>query len=307
MMDQWVLSLVGLAATSAAAAAGALWFTELLRGVLRSMRARSASDESGASTADSAGSLRNGGGVIAIPWAWRGLLTVARPTAFVVGPMLPIGAREFAHKRLRRAGLDELIAAQDFWVIAVICSIVPLVVVALTRLPFTFAALATVLGASSPWIWLRDVAVRERSELARQLPAFVDMLTLALEAGGALSVALRVATDRAREGVLRRAFLRVQADIRSGRSRIEALQSLAQRLDEPSVTTLVAALIQAEAGGASLAGVLRIQSEQRLTERFTRAEKMALEAPVKMLGPLVLCIFPCTFVVLAFPVIVRFL
>lgn len=301
-----MLSLVGLVATSAAAAAGALWFTELLRGVLRSMRARSANEESGAA-AGAALSLRDGGGVIALPWVWRGLFTIARPIAVLVGPMLPVGVREFSQRRLRRAGLDELLAAQDLWMVAVICAIVPLTLLSSIGLPFAFTLLATVLGAALPWIWLRDVAVRERSELARQLPAFVDMLTLALEAGGALSVALRVATDRAREGVLRRAFLRVQADIRSGRSRIEALQSLAQRLDEPSVTTLVAALIQAEAGGASLAGVLRIQSEQRLTERFTRAEKMALEAPVKMLGPLVLCIFPCTFVVLAFPVVVRFL
>ena len=67
------------------------------------------------------------------------------------------------------------------------------------------------------------------------------------------------------------------------------------------------ATLQAESSGASLATVLRAQADQRLHERFARAEKLALEAPVKMLGPLVLCIFPCTFLVLAFPLVMRFL
>jgi len=105
---------------------------------------------------------------------------------------------------------------------------------------------------------------------------------------------------------LQRAFMRVQGDLRAGRSRVEALKALAERLDSPAVTALVAALIQADSSGGSLADVLRAQSEQRLDERFARAEKAAMEAPVKMLGPLVLCIFPCTFIVLAAPIVLRF-
>jgi tight adherence protein C len=142
--------------------------------------------------------------------------------------------------------------------------------------------------------------------VTRDLPVYVDMLILALEAGGALSVALRVATDRCPDSVLRRAFERVQVDLRAGRARAEALRALGDRLDVAAITPFVAALVQADGSGASLAAVLRAQADQRLAERFTRAEKLALEAPVKMLGPLVLCIFPCTFLVLGFPVVVRF-
>ena len=72
-----------------------------------------------------------------------------------------------------------------------------------------------------------------------------------------------------------------------------------------SFTAFVAALIQAETSGSSLAAALRAQAEQRLNERFARAEKLALEAPVKMLVPLIFCIFPCTFIVLGFPVALR--
>jgi tight adherence protein C len=154
---------------------------------------------------------------------------------------------------------------------------------------------------------LRDAGRRRCDEIVRDLPLYVDMLTLALEAGGALSVALRVATERSPDSVLRRAFQRVQGDLRAGRTRAEALRALGERLDVPSVTPLIAALIQADASGGSLAAVLRAQSEQRLNERFSRAEKLAMEAPVKMLAPLVLCIFPCTFLVLGFPILIRFL
>jgi tight adherence protein C len=98
----------------------------------------------------------------------------------------------------------------------------------------------------------------------------------------------------------------VQGDLRAGRSRAEALRALGERLDMPAINPLVAALVQADASGGSLAEVLRTQSEQRLNERFARAEKRAMEAPVRMLAPLVLCIFPCTFLILAFPIVMRF-
>jgi tight adherence protein C len=170
-----------------------------------------------------------------------------------------------------------------------------------------WALVGAIAGASLPVLWMRDVIARRTQEVVRDLPVYVDMLTLSLEAGGALSVALKVATERAPDGVLRRAFLRVQGDLRAGRSRGEALQALAERLAVPAVDPLVAALVQAESSGASLASMLRAQADQRLHERFARAEKLALEAPVKMLGPLVLCIFPCTFLVLAFPLVMRVL
>ena len=96
-------------------------------------------------------------------------------------------------------------------------------------------------------------------------------------------------------------------DVRAGRPRIDALRALADRMDEPSITNLVSALIQAENMGMNLGPILRAQSEQRRAERFARAEKLAMEAPVKMLFPLIAFIFPCTFVVLGFPIAMKFL
>jgi tight adherence protein C len=240
------------------------------------------------------------------PWLWRVMVVLSAPLAVWLGPRLSLSLRERIQRELRVAEMDDGLLPQQFLAIALSLPIV----VGLGAL-FAMGAIATALLAASivallPWWWLKEAAARQRLEVLRELPTYLDMLTLSLEAGGALSVALKISTERAPETLLKRAFMRVQGDLRAGRSRVEALKALAERLDSPAVTALVAALIQADSSGGSLADVLRAQSEQRLDERFARAEKAAMEAPVKMLGPLVLCIFPCTFIVLAAPIVLRF-
>src|SRR5690606_36424132 len=113
--------------------------------------------------------------------------------------------------------------------------------------------------------------------------------------------------DRGPPGALRDEFAQLLGDLRAGRPRDEALRALALRAQLPAISNLVAALGVAHKQGASLGPILRAQAEQRRTERFLRAEKLAMEAPVKMLLPLVLFIFPGTFAVLLFPVVSRLL
>ena len=237
-------------------------------------------------------------GMTALP-AWvRVLMPVVALLAAPIGPRLPVALRQQLQRALRKAGLDEELTPQELLALAVVCGAVALALATLLSLPWAAVAMATFAGMLVPAPWLRSVIRTREWEVTRDLPVYVDMLILALEAGGALSVALRVATDRCPD--------RVQVDLRAGRARAEALRALGDRLDVAAITPFVAALVQADGSGASLAAVLRAQADQRLAERFTRAEKLALEAPVKMLGPLVLCIFPCTFLVLGFPVVVRF-
>ncbi|MBU6211321.1 MAG: type II secretion system F family protein [Gammaproteobacteria bacterium] len=241
------------------------------------------------------------------PWLWRVMIVLSAPLALWLGPRLSLGLRERIQRELRVAEIDDGLLPHQFMAIAVSLPLVVGVGVLIVLGTVATAMLATSIVALLPWWWLKEAAARQRLEVLRELPMYLDMLTLSLEAGGALSVALKISTERAPETLLRRAFMRVQGDLRAGRSRVEALRALAERLDSPAVTALVAALIQADSSGGSLADVLRAQSEQRLDERFARAEKAAMEAPVKMLGPLVLCIFPCTFIVLAAPIVLRFI
>jgi tight adherence protein C len=92
-------------------------------------------------------------------------------------------------------------------------------------------------------------------------------------------------------------------EIQVGSSRREALSNMAERVGQGDLKSLALSLIQADELGVSIGTMLRIQSEQLRSRRFDRAEKLAAEAPVKMLGPLMLCIFPAVFIVLLGPII----
>ena len=93
--------------------------------------------------------------------------------------------------------------------------------------------------------------------------------------------------------------------MRAGLSRQEALKEMANRAGLEEISHLISSIAQSQKLGVSLGPILRAQSEQRRNERFMKAEKLALEAPVKMLFPLVTCIFPCTFIIIAFPIALK--
>ncbi len=165
----------------------------------------------------------------------------------------------------------------------------------------------TILGALLPLIWLRDYAQRREREAVRTLPFLLDVLTLALEAGANLGGALAIAVDRLSPGALRDEMGHVLRDLRAGRPRAQAFAALADRIQLPAIASLVAALQIAERQGASLGAVLRAQAQQSRAARWLRAERQAMQAPVRMMLPLTICIFPGTFAVLLFPVAMRLL
>lgn len=156
-----------------------------------------------------------------------------------------------------------------------------------------------------PYWWLRDLSLQRQRAMLREFPFLLDMTTLCVEAGLNLQGALQQAALHGPVGPLRAELRRALADMRAGVQRIKALSDLATRTDLPAIRSLVTALAQADQLGMSLGPLLRAQSQQRRSERFLRAEKLALEAPVKMLFPLVLCIFPCTFLVIGFPIAIK--
>jgi len=161
------------------------------------------------------------------------------------------------------------------------------------------------LGGLLPVARLRDRAASRQRAMLRQLPFFLDLISMSVEAGLNLGAALAQAVDRGPPGAMRDALAQLLRDLRAGRPRDEAMRALAARAQLPAISSLVAALASTQRQGASLGPILRAQADQRRTERFLRAEKLAMEAPVKMLMPLVLFIFPGTFAVLLFPVVSR--
>lgn len=162
-------------------------------------------------------------------------------------------------------------------------------------------------GYMYPDLWLKDHTTKRNLAILKALPFFLDIVTLSIESGLNLTGGLQKAVEKCKPGPLMIEVNRVLREVRAGKQRVEALRNLADRMGYAPISSLVSALVQGELMGSSLGPILRAQSDQRRTERFQRAEKLAMEAPVKMLGPLILFIFPCTFVVIGFPIVMKFM
>lgn len=168
-----------------------------------------------------------------------------------------------------------------------------------------FAALKLMLLWVLPDIWLRGTVKRRHLAIQKALPFVLDLLTLSVEAGMDFISALQRNCRLRRLDPLNEELLRMTKEIQVGRSRREALKDMAKRVGQPDLRSVAHALVQADELGVSIGAMLRIQSDQLRARRFDRAEKLAAEAPVKMLGPLMLCIFPAVFIILLGPVLTQ--
>ena len=246
------------------------------------------------------------------PAGFRAMWLPIQWMAHYLGPVLPLSYRQRLIVKLRLAGLDYAISPEQFTAGRILLAAGAaaladwlLVSFGLPLRWYPIAAAAA--GYALPFIWLRDRIQMRRRNTLKTLPFYLDIITLCVEAGLNLTGALTQAAAKGPQGPLRDEIGRVLRDVRAGRSRLDALRSFADRMNEPSITNFVSALIQAENMGMNLGPIMRAQSEQRRAERFARAEKLAMEAPVKLLFPLIAFIFPCTFAVIGFPIAMKFI
>ena len=147
----------------------------------------------------------------------------------------------------------------------------------------------------------RRMQARQRI-ISRRLPYAIDLLTLCVEAGLDLSGAMARLLARESPGPLHDEFSHTLRDIRMGLTRRDAFRNLRQRLYSPAAAAVITALIHADELGTGVSGVLRIQADELRHRRFQHAEKLAMEAPIRMLIPLVGFIFPAVFIILLGPI-----
>jgi tight adherence protein C len=156
-----------------------------------------------------------------------------------------------------------------------------------------------------PILWLKQRYRQRLIAIERSLPFFLDIVGLGLGSGQNLQASLQLACDHLSDGALKAEWLQTLGDIRTGLGRSEALRQMSLRIELVTLRQLLSALIQGEALGQGMAQIVEVYGAQQRAQRLMNAEKLALQAPVKMLFPLALFIFPCTFLVLGFPVVVQ--
>jgi tight adherence protein C len=175
-----------------------------------------------------------------------------------------------------------------------------------TPWPFSRLLLALLIfgliGAFFPQLWLTSKIQARQKEIRKAMPDALDLLTICVEAGLSFDSAMSKVSEKW-ENQLSLAFARVIREIQLGKLQREALRDMAENLGIAEMTSFVAAVIQSQQLGVSMAKVLRIQSEQMRMKRRQRAEEEAHKAPIKMIFPMGILIFPSIMIVLMTPAI----
>jgi len=212
--------------------------------------------------------------------------------------------------KLEKAGYPGGLRGADWMGVKILSTVVIGVAVALlmfatgrVQLAIVFGLAGAAIGFMAPEFWLGGRARKRSMEMVLQLPDALDLLTISVEAGLGFDAALAKVVEKM-EGPLILEFRQALAEIRMGRTRRDALRDVVARADAQPISNFIGAIVQAEQLGVPIAKVLQIQSQQLRIERRQRAEEMAAKAPVKMLFPMVGCIFPTIFIVILGPAVV---
>ena len=219
-----------------------------------------------------------------------------------------LNTRVRIEKKLLSAGHPEGVTPDEFLGLMVVGAIVGAGLGVLVNMRIQVAAIIfvmTVVGAYWPNVWLHKRVRIRHTDIRHELPYALDLLTLSVEAGLDFTEALSRITGKLGNSPLATELGAALRDIQLGRTRAQALRSLADRLDISEVNSVVGALIQADELGSNLGPILRIQSTQLRITRSQEAEKKALEAPVKILFPLIFFIFPTIFLIIGGPIVLK--
>lgn len=162
-----------------------------------------------------------------------------------------------------------------------------------------------VVGFMFPAMNLGEQAKKRQKSIMLQLPNTLDLLTISVEAGLDFMSAMRRVVEKHPAGPLKEELERFFKQTELGRPRREALREMANRVQLQDLNAVVSALIQADRLGVSIGPILNMQSEMLRIRRGQRAEKLAQEAPVKMMMPLIACILPSVFIMILAPIIIQ--
>ena len=247
------------------------------------------------------------------PFSERVIVPVIRRIGEFSARFTPQKAIQDTARRLELAGNPWPIDAATFLAIRFILAVVLggfLVAVVIISPPsnpsdnFMYIGGATFAGFFLPHLMLTSKITRRQKEIRKAMPDALDLLTICVEAGLGFDAAMSKVSEKW-ENELSLAFTRTIREVQLGKVRREALKDMSDRLGIPEMTSFVAAIIQSEQLGVSMAKVLRIQSDQMRVKRRQYAEEEAHKAPIKMIIPMALLIFPSILIIILTPAVIQ--
>ncbi len=205
------------------------------------------------------------------------------------------------------AGLEEQIDAEKFISVNMLMAIFGAIFAVIFFLEgqILLGVLLFVFFLAYPRLWLSSTVKKRHLEIQKALPNVLDLLTLSVEAGKDFLTSLRDILLRRRHDALSEELERAFQEIQLGKQRRVALKDLSKRVQQQDLTSVLNAIVQADELGVSIGHILRIQGDQLRMKRFSRAEKLANEAPVKILFPLAIFILPAVVLILLGPILLK--
>ncbi|SMC71835.1 type II secretion system F family protein [Sporomusa malonica] len=249
---------------------------------------------------------------LAKPFRQRILAPLSGDMAGILTKLTPKAVRATIEQKLIMAGgfgnltSDEFLLLMGFLAVAlpVIAGTLSILAGAVGGKVIGFVLIAFLISQVLPFVLLNHKIAARKLSIQKDLPDVLDLLTVSVEAGLAFDGALAKLSEKMK-GALVEEFNRVLQEIRMGIARREALSAMGTRCDVPDLSLFTTSLVQADQLGVSIGNVLRVQSASMREKRRQRAEEKAMKAPIKMLLPLVLFIFPALFVVLLGPAVIQ--
>ena len=249
---------------------------------------------------------------MSVPFSQRVLLPLAQTVARFTTQFTPQETLEKTQKQLRLAGNPNGLTPSIIWFMrfgmAIFMGAGILTVLAVSKQKSLYIVVGTLIailiGFMLPQMWLGSKIKRRQDEVIKSLPDALDLMSICVNAGLGLDQAMGKVYDKW-ENELGLAFGRVIQEIQVGKTRKEALRDMDESFGVADVTTFVGAIIQADQLGVSMTKILNIQADQMRIKRRQRAEQKAQQAPVAMMIPLAIFIFPSIYIVLLGPAVIQ--
>jgi tight adherence protein C len=249
---------------------------------------------------------------MSVPFTERIILPAAQRMAAFTTQFTPAETLEKTQHRLDLAGNPRMLTPAIFWVIRFAglfgLSMLLFLLFIVTGQRTLFVVLGLFIGALigyfMPQMWLMSKINRRQDEITKSLPDALDLMSICVNAGLGFDQAMYKVYEKW-ENELAIAFGRVIQEIQLGKTRREALRTMSEGMGVQDVTTFTGAIIQADQLGVSISKILNIQADQMRIRRRQRAQEKAQQAPIKMVIPMVLFIFPAIWIVLLGPAVVQ--